>query len=192
MRAWCKTFSFTQCIKGIGHKYDDVRRELKPLLKDARVTDEGILRQVTKIMSDENDRQRRLGSATRPRPTNIHSVQVEANAVQHAGVQEGQGKSPSADVIQQLTDKVEKLTSLVEALQKSTQLKPPEQHNQSLKKKRESKREQRNVCVKGFDQNRSDCTHCFSCGGDGHRAIGCVQKPMRQGNGGRFLPGNRQ
>ncbi len=88
--------------QGLGHKHDDVRRELKSLLGDTGVSDEAILKQMKKIMCDESERQRRLGPATRQRLTNVHSVQSEVNAVQSSSVKD---KVPKTDVIQQLTEK---------------------------------------------------------------------------------------
>lgn len=41
--------------QGIGHKHNDIRRELKPLLSDHTVTDETILKHVMKITSDESE-----------------------------------------------------------------------------------------------------------------------------------------
>lgn len=71
MKARSKISSFTLYIK-VFHKYDNVRRELKPLLTDASVTDEAILKQTSKTMSDENEKQRRLGPAARNKPTGVH------------------------------------------------------------------------------------------------------------------------
>jgi len=114
--------------QGLGHRHADIRRELKPLLADPGVTDEAILKQMKRVMSDESERQRRLGPFTRQRPTNVHSAQVEANAVQSPIVkEENMGKKPKTDMIQQLTEKVEKLTNLVELMQQSIQTQKPEQ-----------------------------------------------------------------
>ncbi|XP_014898301.1 uncharacterized protein LOC106953786 [Poecilia latipinna] len=178
--------------QGLGHKHDDVRRELKPLLADPGVTDEAILRQMRKIMSDENERQKRLGSAPRQRPTNLHSVQAEANAAQYPSAKEGLGRTPQADGVQQLKEKVEKLTTLVESLQKLTQQQASEPNNQPPRHNRVKQTGRRYGCMKCLEQNRPDCTHCFHCGEEGHKAVGCLQRPTRQGNWSRSLPGDRQ
>lgn len=47
--------------QGMSKKYDDVRRELRHLLSDPTVTDEALLKQVTKTTSKESERKRRLG-----------------------------------------------------------------------------------------------------------------------------------
>lgn len=178
--------------QGLGHKHDDVRRELKPLLADPCVTDEAILRHMRKIISDENERQRRLGSAPRQRPTNLHSAQVEANAALNPSAREGLSRTPQADGIQQLKEKVEKLTTLVESLQKLTQQQASEQNNQPPRHSRDKQKGRRYGCTKCLEENRPDCTHCFHCGEEGHKAVGCLQKPTRQGNWSRSLPGDRQ
>lgn len=68
-------------------------------------------------MSDESERQRRLGPAICQRLTNVHSVQLDVNAAQCPTVkEESSGKKPKIDMIQQLTEKVEKLTSMVELM----------------------------------------------------------------------------
>lgn len=66
-------------------------------------------------MSDESERQKRLGPAIHQRLTNVHSVQLDVNAAQCPTVkEESSGKKPK--MIQQLTEKVEKLTSMVELM----------------------------------------------------------------------------
>lgn len=42
--------------RGLGHKHDDVHRQLKPLLVNTSVTDEAILKQIKRIMTDESER----------------------------------------------------------------------------------------------------------------------------------------
>lgn len=93
--------------QGFAHKYDNVRRELKPLLVDPNVTDEAILKQTNRKMSDEKERQRRLGPVTRHKPKSVNSAQVEASAAQSLSVKEENGeKKPKMDVIRELTEKV--------------------------------------------------------------------------------------
>lgn len=178
--------------QGLGHKHEDVRRELKPLLVDTRVSDEAILKQMKKIMSDESERQRRLGTATRQRLTNVHSAQSEVNAVQCPSGKEE--KKPKTDMIQQLTEKVEHLTSMVELMKQSiqTQTHNAEQVSHSGKGRGDRRRERPYGCDKCVEQKHLDCPHCFHCGEVGHRAVGCLKKPTRQGNWGRSLQRDKQ
>lgn len=102
--------------QGLGHKHDDVRRELKPLLVDTRVSAEANLKQMKRIMRDESERQQRQRPVTRQRLTNVHSAQSEVNAAQCLSVKE---KVPKTDVIRQLAEKLEQLTSTFELMRQS-------------------------------------------------------------------------
>ncbi|KAE8291518.1 hypothetical protein D5F01_LYC08868 [Larimichthys crocea] len=175
--------------QGLGHKHDDVRRELKPLLVDTRVSDEAILKQMKKIMCDKSERQRRLGPAICQRLTKVHSAQSEVNAAQCPGVKE---KVPKPDVIQQLTEKLEQLTSMVDLMKQSMQTQAAGQFSHNGKGKGDRRREKPYSCDKCVEQNRPDCFHCFHCGEEGHRAVGCLKRPTRQGNWSRSLPRDKQ
>lgn len=181
--------------QGLGHKHSDVRRELKPLLADPSVTDETILKHLKKVMSDESERQRRLGPVTRPRPTSVHSAVAEPNAAQSLATKEDTEKkrtNKKTDMIQQLADKVEKLTNMVEHMQQSLQAQKAEQANRYVTGKVSHQREKRYACVKCLEENRPNCPHCFYCGEEGHRAVGCLKKSSRQGNWSRSLSRDKQ
>ncbi|KAK0135133.1 hypothetical protein N1851_029046 [Merluccius polli] len=63
--------------QGLGTKHAGLRQRLRPLISTSQVTDEEILRQVMKIISDENEHQRRLGQPPRQKATQAHSAKVE-------------------------------------------------------------------------------------------------------------------
>lgn len=178
--------------QGLGHKHSDLRRELKPLLADPSVTDEAILKHLKKVMSDESERQRRLGPLSRPKGVNAHSAVTEVNAAQGPTAKEDihvkKQTDKKTDMIQQLVDKVEKLTNLVEHLQSQK----AEQTNQYMKGKVTNPRPKRHGCATCLAQDRPDCSHCFYCGEEGHRAVGCLKKPPRQGNWSRSLSRDKQ
>lgn len=89
-----------------------------------------------KKVSDENETQRRFSPVARQRLTNVHSGEVEASTAQVPGViEENTGMKPKADMIQQLTKKVEKLSSLVELMQQSIQSQKPGQASCSWRSK---------------------------------------------------------
>lgn len=180
--------------QGLGHKHDDIRRELKPLLVAPSVPDEVILKQMKKVMSDENERQRRLGPNPRHKPTNVHSAEVEVKAAQcpPSVREESSGKKPKPDMIQQLTEKVERLTNLVELMQQGIHLQKSEQQAQVRTGKTDRQRERPYGCVKCVEQSLPNCPHCFHCGEEGHRAVGCLKKPPRQGNWSRSLKRDEQ
>ncbi len=142
-----------------------------------------------KIMCDESERQRRLGPATRQRLTNVHSAQSEVNAVQSSSVKD---KVPKTDVIQQLTEKLEQLTGMVELMRQSMQTPVAGQFSYNGKGRGDRRREKTYGCDKCVEQNRPDCPHCFNCGEEGHRAVGCLKRSTRQGNWNRSLPRDKQ
>ncbi len=72
--------------QGLSHQYKDIRSELKPLLVTNNVTDEAILRHVTKITSDKNERLRRLGPPARTKQFTAGSAQV--HGISNSGVGE--------------------------------------------------------------------------------------------------------
>lgn len=177
--------------QGIGHKHNDIRRELKPLLSDHTVADETILKQVMKITSDESERQRRLGSALRPKQTSAHSAQVEAEHIKQPNAKkETVEQKNKTDIVQQLSDKVEMLTKLVESLAEAVQ--KNQVCNYSSAKPQMDRKERPYGCPKCLEKGLQDCRHCFICGGEGHRAIGCLKRPQRQGNASRLLQRDKQ
>lgn len=129
------------------------------MLADTNVTDEIILKQTNGTMSDENERRKCLGPATHQKPTNVHSVQAEANTAQSPSVKEKNGgKNPKIYAIQELT---EKLTSLVELMQKSTEKQKSEQERYTWRVKMDGKREKPYGCENCVEWNLSGWKHCF-------------------------------
>ncbi|KAG9265736.1 hypothetical protein AMEX_G20206 [Astyanax mexicanus] len=178
--------------QGLGQKHDDIRRELKPLLSDSRVTDEGILKHMMKITNDENERQRRLGSVVKPRQVNVNCSQLEGAVGPNTSTKKGNSeKKPNVDMLQQLTEKVEKLMDIVGQLQSPVQAPQPEPSHQYCVS-RDPRRGKSYSCARCLESNRTDCTHCFSCGEEGHRAVGCLKKPKRQENWSRSLKRDNQ
>lgn len=83
--------------KGFGHKHIDIHRELKTLLSKSGVTNEMILRNVMKIMSEQNERIKRLGPSRRHIVTNAHSVQSEPEEMKRTNVKfSGVSTNPNA------------------------------------------------------------------------------------------------
>ena len=111
--------------QGLSHKHNDIRRELKTLLSDSSVSDETILKQMMKITSTENERQRRLGPDVKQKQVSVHNtelVEVEVAAAQGNGAKkDAPDKQPKANAFQQLTEKVAELMTKVELLQRPQQ-----------------------------------------------------------------------
>lgn len=177
--------------QGFGHKYTDIRRELKPLLTNSGITDEMILRHVMKITSEENERMKRLGLSRRQTVTNAHSAQLEPDVVKTPSTKSESVGSKShqtkPDPLRDLTTKVEELTRLVETMQKQNQQQLAHNGCQYSQNRTQSKRGKPYGCPSCVEQNRQDCKHCFTCGEEGHRAAGCLKRPKRQGNSNRAL-----
>lgn len=177
--------------QGIGHKHSDIRRELKPFLSDNTVTDETILRHVMKITTDENERQRRLGSTHRQKYATAHSAQTDGEPVQEANTKRDTTECKNkTDTIKELTEKMDALTKLVDSLAETVQRGCA--HACASPRPKMNKRERQYGCPKCRENNLPDCRHCFSCGEEGHRALGCLNKTKQQGNLSRSLGGDKQ
>lgn len=154
------------------------------------VTNETILKHVMKI-SDESERQRRLGSAHHPRHTAAHSAQVEGEIVKQPNTKnEPVEQKAKSDTIQQLADKIDVLTKLVDSLAEAVQ----KDHtcNCLPAKPQLSRKERLYGCSTCVEKGLQDCQHCFTCGEEGHRAVGCLKHSKHQGNADRLLQGDKQ
>lgn len=171
--------------QGLGYKHSDIRRELKPLLSSGDVSDETILRHIMRITSEESERQKRIGSSRRQNTTSAHSAQSELNTVQEGSKPDRPVHTTKADPIKELTAKVNELTGLVEAMRQQTLSRPSDPVNSYSQNRSRNRRDF--GCPSCVEQNRSDCCHCFICGEEGHRAVGCLKKSKNQGNGNRSL-----
>ncbi|KAK0148063.1 hypothetical protein N1851_012231 [Merluccius polli] len=102
--------------QGLGAKHAELRQRLRPLVSNNQVTDEEILGQMTKMISDENEHQRRLGQLPRQKPSHAHSAKVEADG-QHDDKPRGSAADgKNLQTIQQLSAQVETLTQMVATL----------------------------------------------------------------------------
>lgn len=176
--------------QGLSHKHNDIRRELKTLLSDSSVSDETILKQMMKITNTENERQRRLRPDVTQKQVSVNStelVEVEVAAAQGSSAKkDAPDKQQKTNALQQLTEKVTELMTKVELLQRPQQINSSELCHH-CKAQVEQKKPKSYSCAKCLAQNLSGCTHCFYCGEDGHRAVGCLKKPKRQENLSRSL-----
>ena len=111
-----EVFLHTIC-QGLGTKHADLRQRLRPLIATSQVTDEEILRQVMKIISDENEHQRRLGQPPRQKATQAHSAKVETGDCNNNDKsRDTASDNKNHQTIQQLTAQVETLTHMVASL----------------------------------------------------------------------------
>lgn len=101
--------------QGIGHKDNDIRRELKPLLANQSVTDEMILKHAMRVTSEESERHRRLGSTPRAKQFSAHVAHVDEGKVKLTKREVADQKS-TADTVKQLEEKIDALTRVVDSL----------------------------------------------------------------------------
>ncbi|CAI5668470.1 unnamed protein product [Oreochromis niloticus] len=173
--------------QGLGYKHSDIRRELRPLLSSGEVSDETILRHIMRITSEESERQKRIGSSHRQNTTSAHSAQSELNTLQECRKQDRPIDTTKTDPIRELTAKVNELAGLVEAMRQQTLARPSDLVNPYSQNRSRNRKDKTFGCPNCVEQNRPDCCHCFICGEEGHRAVGCLKKSKNQGNVNRSL-----
>lgn len=196
--------------QGLGVKYADLRQRLRPLTLNNNVADEEILREVTRIISDENEHQRRLGQVTRQKHLQAQSAVLETKeTIPAKGQNAAQTIQHLAAQVQTLTDMVASLMELKTANQHqffpppATQ-NPPYPNSSPFPQQQYSHTSQPPtnqhiapskkmfLCQKCTELNLQDCSHCFVCGESGHRAVGCLKRTRTQGNGNRSLSRDSQ
>lgn len=178
--------STIQCIflnticQGIGEKYDSVRRDLKSLLSDPSVSDEALLRQVIKTTTEESERRHRLGRHAVPKVSHAHAADTQSKEKTEDNVKVNQINNDST--LQKLSAQVEALTQAMESLKAMTALVPtPGQRDSKSTPERKPQRE-RKGCQNCVSDSNPNCKHCFVCGEEGHRAVGCLKRIKPSGN----------
>ncbi|KAJ8014045.1 hypothetical protein DPEC_G00036170 [Dallia pectoralis] len=168
--------------QGLSEKHEDLRRELKPFLSDRTVSDELLLRQIIQTTNEECERKRRLGRSSIRKVAQAHRTQAEPEKTD-----DNESKDKT---IQRLNAQIEALTETVTSLTQRAPAQTPEQPQpivcQYPSDKAAPQRKQRPYgCTQCVEQGLPTCSHCFACGEEGHRAMGCLKKPKQQGNGPR-------
>lgn len=184
--------------QGLNEKHEDIRRELRPLLSDPMVTDEMLLRQVTKTTNEESERKRRLGRSTRPKTAHVQSSEINTSEMSKEGC--NANTNAKDELLHQLSAQVQALTQVVSSLQSNA----PATGKQSTsdaqpqctcqcpnKQSRQLRKERPYGCPNCIASSRTDCNHCFVCGEEGHRAVGCLKRPKPSGNAPRSWQGDK-
>lgn len=177
--------------QGMNEKCSFVRRDLKPHISDPSVTDDSILELITKAVSEDAERQSRLGQSQKPKTVNANVAQVEKDK---SSVKMQTEVQANRAAIQELTAQVSSLTKslekaltpMVNAVTENARPTVP------ASKQPAPKSEVKGKCQKCIAQEIEHCTHCFKCGKEGHRAIGCLQKSNVSGNSKRSLGRDHQ
>lgn len=146
---------------------------------------------ITKSVGEDTERQNRLGQALKPKAVSVSTVQMDKknqNAVQmQAEVQ------ANCTAIQELTAQVSSLTkSLEKALTPMVSSGTENIHTPFPHQKHPAKSEAKRRCQQCVSQEKDSCSHCFKCGKEGHRAVGCLMKNNPSGNWARSLGRDHQ
>lgn len=184
--------------QGLNEKHDDVRRELRPFLSDPTVTDEMLLRQVTKTTNEESERKRRLGRSTRPRTAHVQSS--ESNTGEVSKEKSNPDTNTKDELLHQLSTQVQVLAQAVSSLQSNapvTVKQPTLDHQPQCAcqcpnvQSRRLRKGKPHGCPNCIASSRTDCNHCFVCGEEGHRAVGCLKRSKPSGNAPRSWQGDK-
>lgn len=97
--------------QGINEKCSYVRRDLKPHISDLSVTDDSILEMIRKAVSEDTERQIRLGQNQKPKPVNANAAQGEKDK---SSVKVQTEVQANRAAIQELTAQVSSLTKSLE------------------------------------------------------------------------------
>lgn len=176
--------------QGMNEKCSYIRQDLKPHISDLGVTDDSILELITKAVSEDAERQNRLGQTHKQKNVSVNVAQSDRdkNTVQiQSEVQANRAAIQELTVqVSSLTKCLEKaLTPVVSAVTEDARPILP------LSKQPTPKQEVKGKCHQCASQGTDQCTHCFRCGKEGHRAIGCLQKSW-SGNSRRSLGRDHQ
>lgn len=176
--------------QGISEKYAYVRRDVKPLISNPNVTDDVILEIITQSISEEVGRQTRLGHTYKTKTVTVNTTQQgeRQQTVQPPAEVQASTLQTRAE-IQANRSAIHELTVHVSALAKSIEkaLKPmistpePSQAN-TVSTVSPPKPTAKGKCPSCKAQGAASCNHCFRCGQEGHRAVGCLSKTRPAGN----------
>ena len=181
--------------QGFSDKHTDVRRDIKPHINDLNVTDAFILDLITESMREDTERQKRLAGSGRHRPASAYVVQQSESNDDSSGKEQGHLSADiqaNRDAIQVLAAQFSSLNKNLERmfnvreLEENTHGVDAMAVNTGVSRTKQEKGKCNN-CVK---QGNEKCVHCFKCGQAGHRAVGCLLKVQRQGNGKRSPEGD--
>lgn len=176
--------------QGMNEKCSYIRRDLKPHISNLSVTDDFILDVITRSLSEDTERQNRLGQTQKQKAVSVSTAQQDHSKQSEQMQTEVQANRTA---ILELTAQVSSLTkSLEKALQPVANAVPESTHTLQAPRKQLTKPEVKGKCQQCISQGNDTCTHCFRCGKEGHRAVGCLKKNNPQGNWTRSLGRDHQ
>ncbi|XP_063336535.1 uncharacterized protein LOC134631899 isoform X1 [Pelmatolapia mariae] len=140
---------------------------------------------ITKSTSEEAERLRRLGTASKARPVTVSAAQLaNTDLTEQAKVDTELQANRAA--IRELTAQVSSLTRQLTKVVSQTDSVTSGDSCSPLNHPPTPPAENRGRCGDCVQQGKVSCPHCFACGQPGHRAIGCLRRKV-SGNGVRSL-----
>lgn len=162
--------------QGLNEKYTFVRRDIKAAIGTQEISDDQILELITQSVSEETERQKRIGHIYKSKVTIASVTQQEDGKGQCSSLNHAEVRA-NRDAIHELSVQVSALTKNLEKVVMS--MGPGvQQQTQTVaaSAQQQVKSEAKGKCQQCISQNVEVCTHCFFCGQAGHRAVGCLMK----------------
>ena len=158
-----------------GLRDEVVRNKLRGLLHQPMHTDEELMECLNKIVSVENERQKKIGPAAKESPVESATPLVTPTANTKGKSQTSQfNLKASVEAMQvQLNELSERMSTF----------------NNSKQKKPGAKR---SLCQACQDAKETKCNHCFKCGSSEHFARGCKAPSPGAENGKELRPRDRE
>lgn len=179
--------------QGINEKNMHVRHDIKPFLSDIQVSDDLLLEQMTKSMTEEEGRVKRLGAVVKSRPVTVsiaqhdHGRPTDMTKPSQADAE----LQANRDAIRELTAQVSSLTRHMTLLDRPAERVQSDRPSTSVSRPQSLSGDKKGRCHDCIVSGTLSCPHCFICGQAGHRAIGCLQRKS-SGNGKRSLEQGNQ
>lgn len=180
--------------QGLNEKNGNIRLDIKPYISDLTVTDDFILEQITKSANVETERQKRLNTVHKHKLLTVSSSQQEDSEKSYETLQkrvEGEARA-NRTALMELTAQVSALTKNLEKMMRPTATVESQPAAPLVNVKVPDKPETKRRCDDCIHRGNQDCCHCFRCGQAGHRAVGCLKKGTKVGNGRRSLVRDNQ
>lgn len=177
--------------QGLNEKFSHVRRDLKSHIVNMNIPEDSILEIMSQSISEEVERQTRLGHAVKTKTSTVNVMQHTTQPIPQQGAKQKAMQAPTetpSSVLQTQAEvqanrtAIHELTAQVSALTKSLEkaLSPaattPVPVNTIQPGSTQPPPAPKGRCKKCITDGIIRCTHCFKCGQDGHRAVGCLVK----------------
>jgi len=155
------------------------------------LSDDFILEIMTKSVGEECERQLGLGHTHKSKTVTVNATQqgerqhtVQPPAEVQASVLQTQAEvQANRTAIYELTAHVSALAKSIEKAFTPKASTPELTQANAVSTVHPPKSTTRGKCKLCMAQGTASCNHCFKCGQEGHRAVGCLSKSKPVGNG---------